>query len=376
MTKTLVACDWIESFGGAESVLDGIVKNLKSVEIYTLWDSRGDVRPNLKINESLLSRVPKLRQHKALAIPFMDFFWRNISVESDDFLIASSHLFAHHIRPNFEGQRKFAFVHTPARYLWAPEIDVRGQNLVASVISPVLRRIDRKYAQELTSIAVNSRFVKDRVASAWGLNSTVIYPPVDTEFYSSPPLLDRGDEVDAKLDKIPPGYVFCFSRFVPYKRLEFAVQMALDLGERVVLAGSGDVYPALQKVIRENTERVTLINRPSRSQLRYMYANARAFLFLAVEDFGIAPVEAMAAGTPVIGINFGGLAETVQHGQTGFLLNALEKESISLALKGLDGISSRDCKTRSASFSQHQFSGNLRNWLPNEVLSDKAVYKW
>lgn len=376
MSKTIVACDWIESFGGAESVLDGILHNIKNAEIYTLWNSRSKDDSNLPIHESWLSKLSLFKENKALAIPFMDFFWRNVPVAEGDTLVASSHLFAHHLRPHSERQQKHVYVHTPARYLWAPEIDLRGRNVAASLISPTLRRRDKRFAQEMTSVAVNSNFIRSRVAECWGLDSIVIYPPVDTNYFSAPPTLDAGDEIDEILENLPSGYLLCFSRFVQYKRLEVAVQMALDLGERIVIAGSGVIYPELEKLIKNNPGKLTLISGPSRSQLRYLYSHARALLFFAVEDFGIVPVEAMAAGTPVIGINLGGVSESVVSGQTGVLLDSVQKLELSWALKELGGISSEECKRRSNLFTQLEFVQKLRQWLPDEILREQAVEKW
>jgi glycosyltransferase involved in cell wall biosynthesis len=376
LRKTIIACDWLEKFGGAESVLKGIIANLQSVEVNTLWNSGVEFGPSVNIDQSFLSKTDLFKQKKQLGIPFMDFYWRTRKVFETDFVLASSHLSAHHIKGNPESGEKFAYVHSPARYLWAPEVDKRGNSRMHQTAAPVLKAIDRKYSKEITNLVANSQFIRRRINDAWGMDSRVIYPPVNTRFYSAEPTLDSDDKNDDAIRGMQPGFLLCFSRFVPYKKFEDAVELAAISGNRIVIAGSGEIYPALERALNRNLQIATVIVCPTNEQLRRLYSMAKALLFLGVEDFGIVPVESMAAGTPVIGLGQGGLLETVVHESTGYLMDKLDIYQFENALKAVDSCSPADCVAQAKKFSQEHFVSEVRSWLPKSVLTDLEVRNW
>lgn len=376
MRKSIIACDWLEKFGGAEAVLKGISANLQSVEVSTLWNSGVSLGPDIKIEESFMSKLELFKQKKQLAIPFMDLYWRTRKVSENDFVLASSHLSAHHIRGNPETGEKFAYVHSPARYLWAPDIDNRGHSRIYQMGRPHLKSIDRKYSKEITNLVANSQFIRRRINDAWGIDSRVIYPPVNTRFYSSEPSLESDEKNDNSIRAMQPGFLLCFSRFVPYKKFEDAVELAAISGNRIVIAGSGEIYPALEKALNRNPQTATVILNPTNEQLRKLYSMAKALMFLGVEDFGIVPVESMAAGTPVIGLGQGGILETVVHEATGYLMNKLDIHEFQIALKVADYCLPAECVAQAEKFSQEHFVSEVRGWLPKSVLTDIEVSNW
>jgi glycosyltransferase involved in cell wall biosynthesis len=303
----------------------------------------------------------------------MPAVWRRLKnplATSPDGILASSHLFAHQARFRGIGNNvpRLAYVHTPARYVWSPELDQRGSSFVARLMALPLKALDHRRAQELTSIAVNSQAVAERVRAHWGRDSVVIHPPVDIAFFAeegSP--LTPADEL--ALGALPERFVLGASRFISYKRLDLVIEFGIAAHVDVVLAGSGPERARLEKLALRHVGRVHIIDAPSRILLRELYRRADAYIFPAVEDFGIMPVEAMATGTPVVALSRGGAVETVVDGVTGVLLNDFTADEILRAWHLIPTLQSHDCRQRSQDFSPEIFRTRLARWIASEVLT-------
>lgn len=356
----LIVHEWLEATGGAENVVEEMVSAFPDAGLLALWDDSlgrfGNVR------ESILSRTP-LRRNKALSLPLMPTVWRTINAGQPDWLLVSSHLFAHHVRlmgaPEIP---KFVYAHTPARYIWVPELDGRGAGPVARVASAMLKPLDRRRAQEATAIAANSHFIADRVAKSWGRESVVIYPPVDTDKFGLEPVLDARDE--ELVASIPAGFVFAVSRWVPYKRLDMAIRVGELTGRTVVLAGRGPDADRLRNIAAGSSADVRFVESPSDDVVRALHRRAALVVFAPVEDFGIVPVEAMAAGTPVLVNAIGGASESVVDGKTGAHVHRWESdvEVADAAARALNA-SASECVQRARHFSQDVFRERIRKFV-------------
>ena len=215
----MIIHEWVERWGGAERVLEAMTQAFPQADVRVLWSDAPELlgRP---VTESWIARTP-LRNHKPLALPAMLPTWRMPLGSHPEWVLVSSHLFAHHVRAPWP-TKKFVYAHTPARYIWEPERDERGKSRVVRAASAVLKPIDRRRAGEATSIAVNSHFTGQRVLKAWHQPSTVIYPPVETETLTAiedwrTPLVDSEKRL---FDALKRPYLLGASRFVMYKRLE------------------------------------------------------------------------------------------------------------------------------------------------------------
>ena len=315
--------EWIAQDGGSENVLQAMSETFPDAEVCCLWnDSTGRFDPS-RVRESWLARTP-LRRHKALALPIMPVVWRSLPYRGYDWALISSHAFAHHAR--FRGAprgfRRMVYVHTPARYVWTRAFDARGDNPAARLVSHALRPLDRHRAHEGAEFAANSAFVRRRIRDAWGVDARVIYPPVNVERIQS--VSDWRDRLDpaesALLDALPAGFVLGASRFIPYKRLEDVIKVGEAIGRPVVLAGRGPSLPDLEAAAASASVPVHFVPAPSEALLYALYQRTALFVFPAVEDFGIMPVEAMAAGAPVLAQAEGGVAESVTPAVTGALI--------------------------------------------------------
>lgn len=338
--------------------------------LHVLWDDTAGRFGSLT-TESWLSRTP-FRRSKAAALPFMPSVWRNLEPsEMPDWLLVSSHLFAHHasIR-TARSLPKFVYAHTPARYIWDPSLDRRGDHPAIRLAGAVFKPLDRRRAQEATSIAANSSFTRDRVRRSWGVDAEVIHPPVDTariiaggEWREH---LDPSDE--AVLSSLPKEFVLGASRLVSYKRLDLVIECGEAIGLPVVLAGSGPDAERLRSRASESGVPVHFVPRPSDSLLFALYQASLVFVFPAIEDFGIMPVEAMATGTPAIVPSEGGASESVRLISGGATFSGRDAADWTTAFDEALKVDRRQLALRSSHFSNHNFRDRVGSWLSRHMV--------
>jgi len=365
-SRGVIVHEWIEPTGGSEKVVDAITHILPGTDIVCLWDNDAGRFAGHRVSESVIART-RLRGRKALSTPVVPAVWRYRENQGYEWAVVSSHQFAHHVR--FRGQdpdfRKFVYVHTPARYLWTPELDPRGQNLAVRAVAPVLRAVDRRRAAEAESIAVNSRAVQERVATSWERESVVLYPPVDVDRIQACPdwsaRLDPGDA--AVLGRLPGEFLLGASRLVTYKRLDDVIRLGALMHLPVVIAGDGPERGRLESQAAHAGVRAVFVGRVSDELLYALYQRAIAYVFPAIEDFGIMPVEAMAAGARVVASHLGGTAETVADGVSGALCDFGSAAECVSAVGRLSGLTGQDARQRARLFSAERFATRFREWI-------------
>lgn len=361
----LLVHEWIEERGGSERVFDAVAETFPEADLLCLWNDNPQGYSGKKLKETWLANTP-LRRSKPAALPFMPMTWRNQKNNSYEWIFVSSHLFAHHVSlTTKQPVDKFVYVHTPARYIWTPDMDERGAGILPRLASGPLRVLDRHRAKEAKSIAANSEFVRKRIESTWGLDSRVIYPPVDvselgevSDWYSR---LTEHERREVK--HLPPTFILGASRFVSYKRLDLVIEAGEASQLPVVLAGAGPLAQELRKQGSEASVPVVFFENPSDSMIRYLYQKALVYVFPPVEDFGIMPVEAMAVGTPVVANAVGGAAESVLHGHTGALLEAFGKRELKNAVEVAASAKPEDCVLRAKKFSKERFKSEIHEWI-------------
>ncbi len=364
--RGLLVHEWIEAVGGAERVLDAIADEYPDADLFGLWNDAPGRYPGRRVIESTLARTP-LRGRKALTVPLLPALWsaglRDLGPY--DWAIVSSHLFAHQARvPGVDPERQFTYVHTPARYLWNPELDARGSSLAARVAGPVLRSVDRRRAAGLHHVAANSRFVQRRIQDSWGVDAVVVHPPVGVERLAAHD--DWADALDdcerTLLESLPCGFVLGASRFVPYKRLDVVVDAGRAAGRPVVLAGDGPDLERLRAHADASGADVRTVVRPSDALLAALLQRAAVYVFPPVEDFGIMPVEAMALGTPVVVNAVGGAGDSVQAGRSGVAVEDFRDCTLRAAVDAAVGLDPDACRARAQDFSTARFRREVRAW--------------
>jgi glycosyltransferase involved in cell wall biosynthesis len=304
--KIAVVHDWLNGMRGGEKVLDALLEVCPTATIYTLFHERGRVSEFIeshRIVTSWLNRVPGIYRYYRNFLPLFPAAIQSLDLSGFDLVISSSHAAAKGIRAG--SATHICYCHTPMRYVWDAESDYRFtpvRQLAISAIRSRLRHWDRETASKIDHFIANSRFVQNRIDQYYGRSSEVIYPPVDTHFFSPSSSTKRED------------FYLAAGALVSNKRLDVVVNAFNKLKRRLVVAGSGPQLKALRKMAGPYVE---LRGWVTDEELRRLYQSAKALVMAAREDFGITAVEARACGCPVIAFAAGGASETVQDGVNG-----------------------------------------------------------
>lgn len=319
--KLALVHDWLTGMRGGEKCLAAICRRFPDAELFTLLHARGRLAPEIermRITTSFLQRVPLIERHYRYWLPAMPRAVESFRLPSDvDLVVSFSHAVAKSVRPP-PAVPHVCYCFTPMRYAWQLRGDYFAgeaadapsglrqwaaalglpRRTVSSARDQLLDRIrvwDRATSHRVTRYVAISQTVAQRIADCYGRTSTVIYPPVDTDFYT-PAAVPRD-----------PFYL-CVSALVPYKKTELAIEACRRLGRRLVVIGSGPESERLKRLAGRQT---TLLGWQPDEVIRDHLRRCRALIFPGQEDFGIVPVEAQACGAPVVAYARGGATETV-----------------------------------------------------------------
>lgn len=349
--------EWYGATGGSEKVFESIGELFPSAHRYVLWQDSG-ARPSVPLRQSWLARTP-LRRSKAVALPTMILAWRTLTRARYDVVISSSHAFAHTVKLGEPGVTKhLSYVHSPARYVWSPELDGRGTHPALVPVRAALKRADVRMSRHVDGYAANSREVQGRIQRFWRRDAHVIHPPVDTEYFAAAPEDQRAQNRD---------YLLGVGRWIGYKNFDVMIDIAATARVPLVVAGSGPDEPQLRAQAARRGAEVVFEVSPSRDRLRELYWGAKALLFPTHEDFGIVPVEAQMCGTPVLGLARGGLLETVAHGQTGYLVDSFRPQDYAALVPDLDNLDRSTIQANATRFSADVFQKRIAAWVEHEV---------
>lgn len=308
----LLAHEWLSPTGGSENVFEELSDLLRPARRVCLWNDAPERFAD--VEETWLARTP-VRRSKAAAVVAAPAAWRRVRLGDAATVLASSHATSHRLarRAVAEGRDGFAYVHTPARYLWTPDLDQRGAAWPVRAAAPTLRRVDRAAVHPGVRYAANSEFVRQRIRACWDVEATVIHPPVDVVGLQS--RSQWADLVPSHeqevLANLPEQFVLGASRLVPYKRVDLAIRAAAALDLPAVVSGSGPDRPRLEALADEVRVPVQFVGEVSTPLLRTLFQRALLYVFLPVEDFGIMAVEAIALGVPTLVDADGGAREIV-----------------------------------------------------------------
>ncbi len=296
--------------GGSENVVDELAVAFPDARLFSpIIDAAAlpDHAARLPHRSSRIQRLYRGGGHYAELLPLLPMVMANADIGPADLVVASHHAFANRIRLP-EHAALVSYVHTPARWMWDESFrdgEVGGAigSLGLGWFASSQRRADRAAAQRASLLVANSTTVAERIDAWWGRSSKVVAPPVDVDYFTLPDAAAERDD-----------FFLLAGRLVPYKRPEVAIQAAKLAGVRLVVAGSG------RGVDTGAHDGIEFLGAVERHELRDLFRRCRALVFPGVEDFGIVPVEAQACGAPVVGVDRGGLRDTVVPGATGELV--------------------------------------------------------
>lgn len=363
--KVALVCDWLTNVGGAEQVVLELHKLFPDAPIYTSqynpksidWFQDADVRTGwLQHFPSALKKfLPVLRA----------WYFSKLDLSEYDIIISSAGAEAKAIQTN-KNQTHICYMHAPTHYYWSRYEDYlrnpgfpRGLNWLARLglkllVSP-MRRWDFRAAQQPDHIIANSSHTQTAIREYYKRESTVIHPPVDIDFFAA-------DEAH------PPkrsGFIIT-GRQTPYKRFDLAVAACTQLGLPLKVVGDGPEHETLKEAAGSN---VAFLGHVSRKELRELLRSSEAFLFPGEDDFGIAPVEALAVGTPVIAYEAGGALDYIEPGVNGefFFPQTIEALTHTLREFKATDYSSKNIQPSSNRFTVEKFEKHIQDFVKNIV---------
>ncbi len=350
--KVALVHDWLVAQRGGEQVLLELCRLFPDAPIFTLVHAPGSVDPEIEahpIHTTFVQRLPGAPRRFRGYLPLFAAAVETIDLSDFELVLSTSHCVASAVRTH-PGQLHVAYVHTPMRYIWDQLPAYAGRlTPLAAVLAHPLRLWNQATARRPDVLVANSEFVRRRIARTWGRDAHVIHPPVDVDFFAKAEARERR------------GYLVV-SALVPYKRVELAVQLASERRLELTVIGQG---PEAARLSRLAGPTVRFVPWATRQELRDAYAGARALVFPGVEDFGITPIEAMAAGCPVLALGEGGVRETVQDGKTGVFFATPTVAALSAGLDELEALRARgafraeDLRARARAFSRRRFAGEV-----------------
>jgi len=355
--------DWLTGMRGGEKVIEVLCELFPAADLYTLVYLPEAVSPTIRrmrVHASPLQGFPCIARRYRYYLPLMPWAISRFRLDDYDLVISSSHCVAKGVRVR-TGTPHRCYCHTPMRYIWDMYDDYFGHGsfpvrFAMRLARGYLRRWDVRTARGVSRFIANSATVRERIVRLYGRDAEVIYPPVDTDFFSR------------RQGELREDFFLYVGAFAAYKRVDLIIEAFRGLSDRLIIIGGGPEERALKN---RATSNITFAGRVDDETIRQHYARARALVFAGLEDFGIVPVEAMACGTPVIAFNKGGVAESVVDGETGVLFNDQHPAAMREAIHRLKTLSldPEQMRGRALLFSRATFVSAIQRAIAQSTLS-------
>ena len=322
-----IAHDWFFQPGGGENVALEVARILPDADVFTSFADAPSVEElGSRLRTWPLQRVLGPTRRYRNFLPLYPIWFSALDLRRYDVVVSSCSAFAKAVRTRPDAVH-IAYIHTPMRYAWDPVGYLATSSLslparaAARVLHPFLRRWDRAMARRPDVLIANSAAIQARIKTVWGLDSEVIHPPVELS--------------DIPVSQADDGFLLVVSRALAYRRLDLLVRAATQLGRLAVIAGDGPELVALKQIAGPT---IRFVGSQDRIGVRDLMARCHAYVMPGDEPFGIAAVEAMAAGKPVVAFRAGGALETVIDRQSGLFFDRQTPTALAEALERLDTV--------------------------------------
>jgi glycosyltransferase involved in cell wall biosynthesis len=364
--------DWLTGMRGGERCLEVFCELFPSADLYTLLHVPGSVSPPIerrRIVTSFIDGLPGAASRYRSYLPLFPAAVRRFDLRGYDLVLSSSHAVAKGVRVP-PGALHVCYCFTPMRYVWdlyghyfGPRASVAARAVMPG-LAAWLRWWDRRTAAGVHHFVAISSFIAERIARAYGRAADVIHPPVDVTRF--------------RVEERPGDYYVVVSALTPYKRVDIAVEAATRLGRRLVVVGTGPEEGRLRALAGPT---VHFLGWQDDGAVADLLAGCGALLFPPLEDFGIAPLEAMASGRPVIAYGAGGALETVvppgaAGAPTGLLWTPQTVEALMAAMVRLEAgavdFDPKALRRHAEAFDRPRFRDRIDRYLHGRLAEHRA----
>jgi len=329
LSRIALVHDYFVQLGGAERVAEAMHDSFPSAPMYTTVALPQSLPQRLRaadIRTSALQRLPAMERRFRHYFMLYPFAVEHFDLSAYDLIFSSSSGYAKGVRRS-RNAIHVCYCHTPMRWVWRYDDYVarEGFGKLARAALPFLlwglRKWDLRAARQPNYYIANSRLVADRIKNIYGREAFVIPPPIDVNRF----------QMSVEID----DYYLVLSRLMPYKRIDLAIEACKRLNRRLVIIGDG---PDRARLASLADDRIEFLGRQPDAIVNYYAARCRALLFPGEEDFGMAPLEANAAGRPVIAYRGGGAVETIEEGTTGVFFDRPDSPALAAAIEKFEGM--------------------------------------
>jgi len=366
--------DWLTGMRGGEKVLDALCRRFPDAALWTLLYNPGSVSPRIAdrvIHKSLLQYCPFSATKYRSYLPLFPLFAETNKADAQ-IVISTSHAVAKSMvkRGVRDKQLHLCYIHTPMRYAWdlfdeyfgADRVGAFASRLIYRPILSLLKRYDLSTLDRVDVFIANSSFVAERIKRIYGREAEVLPPPVDVERF-------------AGSARMPEDWYLVVSALVPYKRVQHAIEACAKMNRRLRIVGSGPELNALTRFAVEKKAEVEFLGFVPDEALAEYYCRAKALLFPGIEDFGIVPVESIAAGCPVVAFAQGGILDSMTN-ETCVFYSHQSAEGLMWAMREFedrqDAFSIPHLRKRAALFSEQAFLIGFERIL-KRAMADKGL---
>ncbi len=358
--RVVLVHDWLTGMRGGEKVLESFCRLYPDADLLTLVHVPGSTTPVIehrRVRASLIQRLPAPARWYRHYLPLFPFAIEQFDLDDATLVISTSHCAAKAVVPTGRAVH-VCYSHSPMRYGWDQFPAYFGPDRLGTLGTAAARHVvawlarwDRDTAPRVHRFLANSAHVAGRIRRYYNRQAAVLHPPVDTRFFTPG-------------SGTPGAYFLVVSALVPYKRIDTAIRATTKLGVPLKIVGTGPDEDRLRAISGQDVE---FLGRVDDETLRDLYRGARALVLPGEEDFGIAPVESLACGRPVIALARGGACETVEHGVSGWLVD--DEPGFATAMAEVDALplSSAALHERAGAFGVDRFEAAMSG-LVSETL--------